>query len=626
MTASSSSSSSRRRDFALKSSKPSKLSARPSPSTFSEWIDEASHLEEQGDRYKDGEKARRFYESSAEAYAKACGLKQDADAIYNWGRLLFLLGEYKSPPYPAKQRLQLFNQSIERLRTASQLDPSHSDSFFNLAQSLRSSVELSLDSGESMEDGEMGRRGWGMLVEADATFERAWELQVAEYEKEREVQREIMNGSNGGEGGDQEMDTVAGGCACNGSCSSGGAGGCGCQSTCCSSSHDHAEDDQTGDTEMETEDNEEDDEDYEIFTEQQPVTSQTLIETLTTHASLLTFAGTLLNNVGKIEEAENLFNKALSKIEATGPVLAASSSSAQTASTSGKSALPESVSQTLVPSEIGLAKASLLSAKAEAMAANTAGSQTLDWVPMYEAALQTLDHVLEQHPQCTEAAADKGDLYWAWADSYLVSCIGVSGLPGFDALASAVATESASQGPQGGASASSATPSSGSPDPKTPSGLVTILRNLYATASKAYTEAQTLEPQNASLATRLGDLDATRTLLYFSPSLNGPNPHEKTIAILLKNAGTYYKRALDTLGVSYTATTPKPIPSKDEPTALAALLGYAKVLSRVPGTLGEVKIALFNWKKRGGTLEDSDSPLEFGQEVLAQEWFSKVIY
>jgi hypothetical protein len=42
-------------------------------------------LEEQGERYKDGDKARRFFEGSCEAYAAACSLKgDDVDAIYNW--------------------------------------------------------------------------------------------------------------------------------------------------------------------------------------------------------------------------------------------------------------------------------------------------------------------------------------------------------------------------------------------------------------------------------------------------------------------------------------------------------------------------------------------------------------
>lgn len=46
---------------------------------------EAIQLEEQGERYKTGERAQRYYERAAEMYGKAFELNdKDADCVYNW--------------------------------------------------------------------------------------------------------------------------------------------------------------------------------------------------------------------------------------------------------------------------------------------------------------------------------------------------------------------------------------------------------------------------------------------------------------------------------------------------------------------------------------------------------------
>lgn len=48
-------------------------------------IIDAIQFEEQGDRYKDGERAERNYERAADMYGKAFSLNsQDADCVYNW--------------------------------------------------------------------------------------------------------------------------------------------------------------------------------------------------------------------------------------------------------------------------------------------------------------------------------------------------------------------------------------------------------------------------------------------------------------------------------------------------------------------------------------------------------------
>jgi hypothetical protein len=46
---------------------------------------EAIHLEEQGERYRTGERAERYYVKAAEMYGKAFSLNdKDADCVYNW--------------------------------------------------------------------------------------------------------------------------------------------------------------------------------------------------------------------------------------------------------------------------------------------------------------------------------------------------------------------------------------------------------------------------------------------------------------------------------------------------------------------------------------------------------------
>lgn len=46
---------------------------------------EAIHFEEQGERYRTGDRAQRNYERAAEMYGKAFEYNdKDADCIYNW--------------------------------------------------------------------------------------------------------------------------------------------------------------------------------------------------------------------------------------------------------------------------------------------------------------------------------------------------------------------------------------------------------------------------------------------------------------------------------------------------------------------------------------------------------------
>ncbi|CAO3576840.1 unnamed protein product [Absidia cylindrospora] len=59
-------------------------------------MEDAVGFEEQGERYATGDRAQRNYERALDMYSKAHGLNdQDADCVYNWGRVItFLLDSF----------------------------------------------------------------------------------------------------------------------------------------------------------------------------------------------------------------------------------------------------------------------------------------------------------------------------------------------------------------------------------------------------------------------------------------------------------------------------------------------------------------------------------------------------
>lgn len=56
----------------------------PTYETYDECMEGGVDAEERGERYKDGEKAQRFYEQASELYAKALSMEENSfDAAYN---------------------------------------------------------------------------------------------------------------------------------------------------------------------------------------------------------------------------------------------------------------------------------------------------------------------------------------------------------------------------------------------------------------------------------------------------------------------------------------------------------------------------------------------------------------
>ncbi|ORY47378.1 hypothetical protein BCR33DRAFT_715106 [Rhizoclosmatium globosum] len=555
--------------------KAAKKKEQSEPQTFDEFMEYAVEQEERGERYKDGDKARRSYELAVQAYAQAASYKRDAFVIYNKGRLLLLLAEFKNPQYNLTQQRALLEDSVVTLREAIALDPEHPDSMFNLAQAIKALFERVLDNGDTVTQNHLER-----LSEADNLLERALVLQLAELEKSKALAAQAAFE--------------------NSSCAPG-----------CGHDHDHSGHSHAHEESMEevSEETGGDEEGFEVVNQQEPVTNATIIETLVEHSSLLTLAASALYSIS-VQQAEVLYAKSDAKLAAARPYW------------------DDGVVNN-EPSDIGLARATLYVTRGESLfeASPKTEETSAEWKSLFESAAALYDDILVRHPACAEAPADKGDLLCTWAESVMTVTIGCPGVPGFEALINNVIAEQQQLlQQQQGSSSSSSSSSSSAPQPTPALTFLTQLRQIYAQASKSYIQAQTLDPAKGSVSHRLGDLEATRTSLY-PPSLDPSctTAYTNTQQILLKNAATHYKRALDALGVPVNLLSTQRS-CADEDAARGALFGMAKVLSHMDGREEDVRVALICWKRRSGVLgEDGEGcGIVFSERVLGLEWFEKV--
>ncbi|CAO0792761.1 unnamed protein product [Mucor circinelloides] len=149
------------------------------PETFEEFMDEAIHNEEQGERYQTGDKAQRNYERAADMYGKASAANpKDADCVYNWGRVLFLLVNFLPSHASPEEKLEKVDQSIEKFRVALDLEPNKTDAQFNLAQALHQRSEILQ---ETTEIENAYSASAVALQEAITLFDSVYDLQEKEY-------------------------------------------------------------------------------------------------------------------------------------------------------------------------------------------------------------------------------------------------------------------------------------------------------------------------------------------------------------------------------------------------------------------------------------------------------------
>ncbi|CEG74186.1 hypothetical protein RMATCC62417_09435 [Rhizopus microsporus] len=112
-------------------------------------------------------------------YGKAFSLNdKDADCVYNWGRVLFLLVDFLSSHATPEEKLTKVDASIEKFRIALDLEPNKSDAQFNLAQALHQRSEILQDTTEI--DNAYSASAMA-LQEAMTIFDQLYSIQEKEY-------------------------------------------------------------------------------------------------------------------------------------------------------------------------------------------------------------------------------------------------------------------------------------------------------------------------------------------------------------------------------------------------------------------------------------------------------------
>ncbi|KAJ3046098.1 hypothetical protein HDV00_003848 [Rhizophlyctis rosea] len=426
--------------------------AEPEPETYDECIDEALSLEDKGDRYRDGEKARRFYERACMMYERAATFKADAEVMYNWGRLSLLLAEFSNPPYSITEKAALFTSSISKFRAVVDLEPENADNLFNLAQALRGKAELILDPSEGANSGGEAS-AVKLLEEAGRVLDVVFTIQKKEFES-----------------------------ASSGAVTDNHAGCEGC--TTCANEGDQMEVENTQ-TPPDTQEGEHSDhhheEEFATVDEIHAVTVDSLIDTLNTHAQVLSM---LSREIAEPESAV-LFDQAIARLRLA----------AEYAERGG----PECQGGV----EVQMRWAEVLSDRADIVA------QSMGYVnkALFQEAIERLDGVLRVQPRNAEALCDKGDALCSYAE----------------ALRNHMAATGNMQ--QGSSSSSS---SSASDETVTPD-------MLYAHAIDSYAAACNIEPNNAPVIVKYADTHLLRV-----PTMADPNVRKQ----LALTAAQNYQRAL----------------------------------------------------------------------------------
>lgn len=112
------------------------------------------------------------YTDAADAYAEADRLKtNDSACLYNWGRVLFILGGFVDAEVDPEAKLGHVTQSIDKFEAAVILQPDNTDALFNLAQALATRCDLLVESGGNHETGAP------LLRRAIELFDRVYSLQ-----------------------------------------------------------------------------------------------------------------------------------------------------------------------------------------------------------------------------------------------------------------------------------------------------------------------------------------------------------------------------------------------------------------------------------------------------------------
>ncbi|KAJ3121907.1 hypothetical protein HK098_003293 [Nowakowskiella sp. JEL0407] len=160
------------------------MSKQTSQLSFDELINEASVLEEKGEKYVSGPKARRFYERACEFYQSAIAHNPHSfNTLYNYSRLLLHLSQFEDPPNTTTKKFELLTLAIQHSRVARDLWKQEKteageevDNLFNLvtAMHLKADVLVETDQSDTPEC-------MNLLNEAKELCMLIWDLQRKQF-------------------------------------------------------------------------------------------------------------------------------------------------------------------------------------------------------------------------------------------------------------------------------------------------------------------------------------------------------------------------------------------------------------------------------------------------------------
>ncbi|KAI9268987.1 hypothetical protein BDA99DRAFT_503168 [Phascolomyces articulosus] len=332
------------------------------PETFDEFLAEGITFEEQGERYKEGDRAQRNYERAAGMYAKAHALNdQDADCLYNWGRILYILvGFYPAHTEP-EEKLKTLDEAIEKFRRALTLAASKTDAQFNLAQALHLRSEILQ---ETTEIDNSYMQSAMALQEAITLFEAVYDLQEKEFNDQTTAPSQE-------EEHDHDHDDH----------------------------HHHNNNNDKGDDKKDAtqqDANNNNNNEYTTVTEIEPTTAYSLIDTLLSMADTMT---TMASMLASYQSSVDLFSKSRTKLGLAEKWLA------------GTSEDDKEHKQARI--QINLKEAQNFSQQAER---SFLASKTVDH-DLFQQAIGRLDAIIEQlDTRHVEAWCDRGDVLGTYAE------------------------------------------------------------------------------------------------------------------------------------------------------------------------------------------------------------------
>ncbi|KAI8083840.1 hypothetical protein BDF21DRAFT_360713 [Thamnidium elegans] len=346
------------------------------PETFDECMEEAIHFEEQGERYRTGDRAQRNYERAAEMYGKAFGYNdKDADCIYNWGRVLFLLVNFLPSHASPEEKLEKVDQSIEKFRTALELEKNKTDAQFNLAQALHQRSEILQETTEIDNAYADSARS---LQEAIDMFDNVYSLQEKEY-LEQSAPDDTEEPATAESPVTEEHD----------------------HSTC---GHDHSHEPKK-------------EEEFTTVTKVESTTAYSLIETLLSTAETMS---TMASMLASFPASMDLFSRARAKLGLAEKWLSKmpSKSNAEDSAEIEKQKKEARI-------QINLKEASTYAAMADR---TFIASGTVD-ISLFEKAIEKLDEIINQYDaKHVEAMCDRGDILTSYAQS-IAEVANKKGLP-----------------------------------------------------------------------------------------------------------------------------------------------------------------------------------------------------